>query len=81
MQYNLMVGTYFSLIGYDPKVSHLLARIAITIADVMKGLWMWGGDGLKINFVDFSVKKKFFLFCLILSLKGLCDILKFCTTI
>jgi len=32
---------------------------------------------LKINFVDFSVKKKFFLTCLILSGKGLCDILKF----
>jgi len=37
-QYNLMVGAYFSLIGYDPKVSHLLASIAISIADVMKGL-------------------------------------------
>ena len=38
IQYNLMVGAYFSLIGYDPKVSHLLARITISIADVMKGL-------------------------------------------
>jgi len=38
IQYNLMVGAYFSLIGYDPKFSHLLARIAIPIADVMKGL-------------------------------------------
>ena len=38
IQCNLMVGEYFSLIGYDPKVSHLLARIAISIADVLKGL-------------------------------------------
>ena len=38
IQYNLMLGVYFSLIGYDQKVSHLLARIAISIADVMKGL-------------------------------------------
>jgi len=37
-QYNLMVGSYFSLIGYDLKVSHLSARIAISIADLMKGL-------------------------------------------
>jgi len=50
-----MVGAYLSLIGYDPKVSHLLASIAISIADVMKGLWMWGGGGLQNNFVDFSV--------------------------
>jgi len=32
-----MVGAYFSPIGYDPKVSLLLARIANSIADVMKG--------------------------------------------
>jgi len=38
LQYNLMVGAYFSVIGYDLKVSHLLAGIAISIADVMKGL-------------------------------------------
>ena len=38
IQYLLMVGIYFPLIGYDLKVSHLLARIAISIADVMKGL-------------------------------------------
>jgi len=37
-QYNLVVGVYFSLIGYVPKVSPLLAGIAISIADVMKGL-------------------------------------------
>jgi len=37
-QYNLMVGVYLSPIGYDPKVSLLLARIAISIADVMKVL-------------------------------------------
>ena len=55
LQYNLMVGAYFSLFGYDPKVSHLLARIAISIADVMKGLGMWGSSGLQIYFVDFSV--------------------------
>jgi len=42
---------------------------------------MWGGGGLKINFVCVSVKKKFFLISLILSEKALCDILKFCTTI
>ena len=71
IQYNLMVGEYFSLIGYNLKVSHLLARIAISIADVMKGHGMWGGSGLKIYFVDFSVKKKFFLTCLILSGKSL----------
>jgi len=38
IQYNLMVGAYFSPIGYDQKVSLLLARIAISIADVKKGL-------------------------------------------
>jgi len=37
-QYNLMVGAYFSPIGCDPKVSLQLARIAISIADVMKSL-------------------------------------------
>jgi len=37
-QYNLMVGAYFSPIGYDPKASLLLARIAISIGDVMKSL-------------------------------------------
>jgi len=37
-QYNLMVGAYFSPIGYDPKVCLLLARIAICIADIMKSL-------------------------------------------
>ena len=37
-QYNLMVGAYFSPIGYDSKVSLLLSRIAIPVADVMKGL-------------------------------------------
>jgi len=36
-----MVWAYFSLIGYDPKVSHLLAGIALSIADDMKGLWVW----------------------------------------
>jgi len=81
IQYNLIVGLYFSLIGYDPKVSHLLARIAISIAHVMKGLWMWGGGGLTINLVDFSVKKTFFLTYVNLSGKGFCDILKFCSTI
>ena len=63
----------FSLIGYDPEVSHLLAGIAMYIAEEGKCLWVWGG-GLKINFVDFTVKKKFFLSCLILSWKGLCEI-------
>jgi len=37
-QYNLTVVAYFSPIGYDPKVSLLMAGIAISIADVMKGL-------------------------------------------
>jgi len=37
---------------------------------------MWGVGGFKINFVDFSVLKKFFLNSLILSGKGLCDLLK-----
>jgi len=36
---------------------------------------MWGGGGLKINSEDFSVLKKYFLTCLILSGKDLCDIL------
>jgi len=60
-----MVGVYFPLISYDLKVSQLLAGIAISIAEVMKGIWMWGGGGLKNNFVDYSVKKEFFLTCLI----------------
>ena len=38
IQNNLMVRAYFSLIGYDLKESHLLARIAMTIADLMKGV-------------------------------------------
>jgi len=54
-----MVCVHFSLIGCDPKVSHLVAEIAMSIADVMKGLWMWGG-GLKDNLVDYSAKKKYF---------------------
>jgi len=60
-QYNLMVCVDFSLIGYNPTVSHLLAGIPICIADDVKGLWQWGGDGLKNNFVDFSVEKKVLL--------------------
>jgi len=42
---------------------------------------MWGGAGLKNNFVDFSVLKKSFLTCLILSGKSLYGILKFSSTI
>ena len=42
-QYNFKVGVYFSLIGHVPKVSPLLAGIAISIADVTKGLRMWNG--------------------------------------
>jgi len=38
IQHNLMAGAYFSLIGYATIESHLLARIALTIADLMKGL-------------------------------------------
>ena len=78
-QYNLMVRVFFSVIRYDPKVSHLFARFAMPIANVMKGLSVWGG-GLKNNLVDYR-EKKFFLTCLILSGKGLCDILKFCSSI
>ena len=70
LQNTLMVGAYFSLIGYDRKVSHLLAGIAISIADVMKGLWMLGDCGLKNNFVDYSVRKKVPLNCLIISGKS-----------
>ena len=55
-QYNLMVCVDFSLIGYNPTVSHLLAGIPMCIAHDVKGLWQQGGDGgLKSNFVDFSV--------------------------
>jgi len=37
-QYNLMVCVDFFLIGFDPKDSHLLAGIAMSIADEGKGL-------------------------------------------
>jgi hypothetical protein len=37
-QYNLMVYVDFSLISSDPKVCHLLAGIAKSIADEGKGL-------------------------------------------
>ena len=37
-QYNLMVCVDFSLIGYNPKGSLLLARVAYSLADDMKGL-------------------------------------------
>ena len=37
-QYNLMVCVDFSLIGYAPKVSLLLAGIANSLANNMKGL-------------------------------------------
>jgi len=37
-QHNLMVCEAFSLIGYDPKVSHLLAGIAMSIGVEGKGL-------------------------------------------
>ena len=37
-QYNLMICVDFSLIGYDPKVSLLLAGIANSLADDMKDL-------------------------------------------
>ena len=37
-QYDLMVCVDFSLIGYDPKVSLLLAVIADSLSDDMKGL-------------------------------------------
>jgi hypothetical protein len=37
-QYNLMVSVDFSLIDSDPKVSHLLAGIAMSFADEGRGL-------------------------------------------
>jgi len=37
-QYDLMFCVDFSLIGYDPKVPLLLAGIANSLADYMKGL-------------------------------------------
>jgi len=45
-----MAGAYFSLIGYDPKVSHLLARIAISIADVIMKAFECGVVVVKNNF-------------------------------
>jgi len=47
-QYNLMVWVDFSLIGYNPIVSHLFAGIPMCIADDVKGLWQWVGGDLKI---------------------------------
>jgi len=38
LQYYLMVSVDFSLIGSDPKVCQLLAGIAMSIADVRKGI-------------------------------------------
>ena len=37
-QYNLMACMNFFLIGYDSKVSHPLARVALSISDEGKGL-------------------------------------------
>ena len=51
-----MVCMDFSLIGYDPKVPHLLAGIDMSIADDRKSLWQWEGD-LKNDFVDYNVRK------------------------
>ena len=55
-QYDLMAGVNFSLIGKDPKVSHLLAVIDMSIADVIKDIQVWVG-GLTNNLVDYSVRK------------------------
>jgi len=52
-----MACAYFSLIGCDRKVSHPLARITMSIDDVMTGLWMWG-CGLKNSLVDYSLRKE-----------------------
>jgi len=60
-----MVCVDFSLIDSDPKVSHLLAGIAMPIANEGKCIWQWGeGGGLKNDSVDYSVGKKysFYLF-------------------
>jgi len=61
-QYNLMVCVALSLIGCDPKVSHLLAESPNAIAVHLKGLWQWGG-GLKNDLVDYSARKEFPLTC------------------
>jgi len=69
-----MVCVDFSHNVSDPKVSHLLAGIAVSIGDEGKSLWQWGG-GLKTAFVDYSVREKIFsLTCSILSGKGVFDI-------
>ena len=38
-----MVCVEFYIIGYDPKVFHQSAKIAMSIADEVKDLCMWGG--------------------------------------
>jgi len=57
-----MVCVDFSSIGSesDPKVSHHLAGIAMSIADEGKGHSQWMGC-LKNDSVDYSVRKKYFL--------------------
>jgi len=47
----------FSLIGYDPKVAHLLSGIALSIAYEGKGLWL-RGNGMKNDSEDYSVRNK-----------------------
>ena len=45
-------------IGYDPKVSHLLAGIFVSIADGGKGPGTGRGGDLKKDIVDYSVRIK-----------------------
>ena len=55
--YHLIVCVDFSLLGYNPTVSQLLAGIPMCIANDVKGLCQWGDD-LENDFVDYSVRKK-----------------------
>ena len=71
-----MVCVGFSLMAYDPKVSHLLAGIAMSIADEEKDLWLCG-DGLKNDCIDYSVRTKLSLTSLISPKKGAYNIVKF----
>jgi len=80
-QYNLMVYLDFSLIGSDPKVSHLLAVIAMSIAEEGKGFWQWGGS-FETDSVDYSVKRRKILINLLNFIREKCfDIKNLASTI
>jgi len=68
-----MICVDFSLIGYDPTMSLILAGSLNAIAVHLKGLWPWGGD-LKNDSVDHSVRIKFPLNCETILGKSLSDI-------